>query len=44
MNFDIKTTQDFFKKLLADHKEFCEDKTNSRKALNCTSGAWHITW
>lgn len=43
LSFDIKTTEDFLKKLLADYKEFCIDKTSSRLALNCAMTSWHLT-
>ena len=43
LSFDIKTTSDFFKKLLEDYKDFCADKTSSRTALNCAMTAWHLT-
>ena len=41
--FEIKTTLDFYKKLLEDYNEFCNDKTSSRVALNCVMTAWHLT-
>ena len=40
--FDIKTSQDFFKKLLDDYEEFCKNKTSPRIALNCAMTAWHL--
>jgi len=43
LSFDIKTSEDFFKKLQEDYKEFCIDKTSSRVALNCAMTAWHLT-
>jgi len=43
LSLDIKTSKDFFKKLLEDHKEFCSDKTSSRTALNCAMTAWHLS-
>jgi len=43
LSFDIKTSKDFFKKLLADYDEFCTDPTSSRVALNCAMTAWHLT-
>ena len=42
-SFDIKTSKDFFNKLLADYDEFCSDTTSSRVALNCAMTAWHLT-
>jgi len=42
-SFGIKSTSDFFRKLLEDYNEFCKDKTSSRKALNCAMTAWHLT-
>src|SRR5438128_8277243 len=43
LSFDIKTSKDFFKKLLDDYADFCIDKTSSRVALNCAMTAWHLT-
>lgn len=43
LSFNIKTTSDYFKKLIEDYKEFCKDKTSSRAALNCAISAWHLT-
>ncbi len=43
LSFDIKTSVDFYKKLLADHEEFSNDRTSSRVALNCAMTAWHLT-
>src|SRR5688572_7858128 len=43
LSFDIKTSEDFFKKLQEDYSEFCIEKTSSRFALNCAMTAWHLT-
>ncbi len=43
LSFDIKTTEDFFKKLIDDSNDFLKDKTSSRIALNCAMTAWHLT-
>jgi len=43
LSFNIKTTADFFQKLLQDYDEFCKDRTSSRVALNCAMTAWHLT-
>jgi hypothetical protein len=43
LSFDIKTSKNFYEKLLIDHDEFSKDKTSSRNALNCAMTAWHLT-
>jgi hypothetical protein len=43
LNFDIKTSRDFFLKLKEDYKDFCNNTTSSRIALNCALTAWHLT-
>ena len=42
-SFNIKTTEDFFKILLEDYKEFNANRTSSRHALHCAIIAWHMT-
>lgn len=41
-SFDIKNSDDFYKKLKEDYNEFCTEKTSSRIALNCAMTAWHL--
>ena len=43
LSFDIKTSKDFFNKLLTDYDEFSSNTTSSRVALNCAMTAWHLT-
>ncbi len=43
LSFEIKTSVNFFKKLLEDYEEFCLNKTSSRIALNCAMTTWHLT-
>jgi len=43
LSFEIKTTEDFFKMLIEDYKEFCVNRTSSRHALHCAIVAWHLT-
>lgn len=45
LSFDIKTSEDLFKILLEDYKEFDANRTSSRHALHCAIMAWHmIEW
>ena len=41
-SFDIKNSDDFYKKLKEDYNEFCTKETSSRIALNCAMTAWHL--
>lgn len=41
-SFDIKTSEDFYKKLLEDYKDFVDEKTSARVAINCAMTAWHL--
>lgn len=43
LSFDIKNTEDFFRKLCEEYEEFERNKTSSRIALNCAMTAWHLT-
>lgn len=43
LSFDIKSSKDFFQKLVEDHEEFKLSSTSSRIALNCAMTAWHLT-
>lgn len=43
LSFDIRTSRDFFLKLQEDHKDFCNNTTSSRIALNCALTAWHLS-
>jgi len=43
LSFDIKTTIDFYRKLLEDYREYSLDESSSRLALNCAMTAWHLT-
>lgn len=43
LSFDIKTSEDFLKKLLEDYSDYLIDRTSSRIALNCAMTAWHLT-
>lgn len=43
LGFNIRTSLDFFKKLLEDYNDFCNDKTSSRFAMNCSLTAWHLS-
>ena len=43
LSFNIKTTEDFFKKLIEEFNEFQTDRTSTRVALNCAMTAWHLT-
>ncbi len=40
--FDIKTSRDFFKELLAQYKEFKQNPTSSRLAINCALWSYHL--
>ena len=40
--YEIKTTADFFKKLLDEREDFLKNPTSSRHAINCAFTAWHI--
>jgi hypothetical protein len=45
--FDIKTSRDFYKKLLEDFADFQENPRSARLAINCTITAYHMhewTW
>jgi hypothetical protein len=37
--FDIKTSHDFFAKVLADFEDYEREQTSSRLALNCAMSA-----
>jgi len=43
LSFEIRTTEDFFRKLMDDYSEFQENITSSRLAINCAMTAWHLT-
>src|SRR6185369_8796187 len=43
LSFNIRTTDDFFKVLLEDYKEFNANRTSSRHAIHCAIIAWHMT-
>jgi len=41
-SFDIKTSEDFYKKLKEEYKEYLSNTTSSTYALNCTISSWHL--
>ncbi|MFT3846420.1 MAG: hypothetical protein QM725_15290 [Lacibacter sp.] len=43
LSFDIKSTKDFYNKLLEEYEDFQNNKTSTRIALNCAMTAWHLT-
>lgn len=42
LSFEVRTTTDFFHKLMDDYNEFLKNITSSRLALNCAMTAWHL--
>lgn len=43
LSFDIKSSKDFYKKLLDDYAEYKKDRVSSGKALNCAMVSWHLS-
>jgi hypothetical protein len=40
--FDIKTSRDFYEKLLDDCYDFQQDESSARLAINCAITAYHM--
>jgi len=40
--FDITSSKDFYRKLVADYDDFMSDQTSSRLAMNCIITAYHL--
>jgi hypothetical protein len=40
--FDIKTSRDFYEKLLDDYYDFQQDESSARLAINCAITAYHM--
>lgn len=41
-SYEIRTTADFFKKLLDEREDFLKNPTSSRHAINCALTGWHL--
>jgi hypothetical protein len=41
-SFGIRTSLDFFKKLLEDHNDYLMNVNSSRLAVNCAMTGWHL--
>jgi hypothetical protein len=42
-SFEIRTPEDFLRKLQEEYQDFFNDPTSSRHAINCAMTAWHLT-
>lgn len=43
LSFDIKSSEDFFNKLIEEFNDLQNDPLSSRHAINCAMTAWHLT-
>ena len=43
MSFNIRSSKDFYKKLLDDYTEYKKDRVSSGRALNCAMVSWHLS-
>lgn len=42
ITFAIENSEDFYRMLIADFDEFCDDETSSRLAIHCAITAYHM--
>ncbi|WP_127137427.1 hypothetical protein [Flagellimonas oceanensis] len=43
LSFDIRNSNDFLEKLIADFEDYSNSDNSSRIALNCAMTSWHLT-
>ena len=43
LTFDIKTSRDFYNKMLLEYEDFCKNHLSVRYAINCAINSWHLT-
>lgn len=43
LTFDIKSSIDFFKKMILEYEDFKENHLSARYAINCAINSWHLT-
>ena len=43
LSFDIRNSEDFFRKLNEDYKDYKNNPNSARLALNCAMTSWHLS-